>query len=64
MNLLRERGIVRPFLILLFDVLQLGLLLYLTGGLNNPFALLMLAPVTIAVLPLSVFSIGPLPIRG
>ena len=39
---------------LVFDVLQLGLLLYLTGGLNNPFAMLVLAPVTIAatVLPL------------
>ncbi len=35
-------------LMLMFDVLQLGLLLYLTGGLNNPFALLILAPVTIA----------------
>jgi two-component system sensor histidine kinase RegB len=35
-------------MILVFDVLQLGLLLYLTGGLNNPFAMLMLAPVTIA----------------
>lgn len=37
-----------------FDLLQLGLLLYLTGGLNNPFALLILAPVTVAstVLPL------------
>ncbi len=35
-------------LMLVFDVLQLGLLLYLTGGLNNPYALLMLAPVTIA----------------
>ena len=33
---------------LAFDILQLGLLLYLTGGLNNPYALLMLAPVTIA----------------
>ncbi|SHJ04441.1 sensor histidine kinase RegB [Wenxinia saemankumensis] len=33
---------------LLFDVLQLGALLSLTGGLNNPFALLLLAPVTIA----------------
>ena len=33
---------------LVFDILQLGLLLYLTGGLNNPFGLLMLAPVTIA----------------
>ncbi|PYE84624.1 ActS/PrrB/RegB family redox-sensitive histidine kinase [Pseudoroseicyclus aestuarii] len=38
---------------LLFDVLQLALLLYLTGGLNNPFALLMLAPVTIAATLLS-----------
>ena len=37
-----------------FDLVQLGLLLYLTGGLNNPFALLMLAPVTVAatILPL------------
>lgn len=35
-------------LMLVFDILQLGLLLYLTGGLNNPYALLMLAPVTIA----------------
>ena len=32
----------------LFDLMQLGLLLYLTGGLNNPFAMLILAPVTIA----------------
>ncbi len=35
-------------LTLLFDVSQLAFLLYLTGGLNNPFALLILAPVTIA----------------
>ncbi len=35
-------------LMLAFDLMQLGLLLYLTGGLNNPFALLILAPVTIA----------------
>lgn len=37
-----------------FDLVQLGLLLYLTGGLNNPFALLVLAPVTVAatILPL------------
>ncbi len=33
---------------LLFDTLQLALLLFLTGGLNNPFALLILAPATIA----------------
>jgi two-component system sensor histidine kinase RegB len=38
-----------------FDLVQLGALLSLTGGLHNPFALLILAPVTIAatVLPLS-----------
>lgn len=33
---------------LVFDIVQLSLLLYLTGGLNNPFAMLVLAPVTIA----------------
>lgn len=42
---LRER---EAFLMLIFDMLQLSVLLYLTGGLNNPFALLLLAPVTIA----------------
>ncbi|MGZ9809162.1 sensor histidine kinase RegB [Pseudoroseicyclus sp. H15] len=31
-----------------FDMLQLAALLYLTGGLNNPFALLLLPPVTIS----------------
>ncbi|MDP5219490.1 ActS/PrrB/RegB family redox-sensitive histidine kinase [Ruegeria sp. 2205SS24-7] len=36
------------FLMVLFDLLQLGSLLYLTGGLNNPFALLLLGPVTIS----------------
>jgi two-component system, sensor histidine kinase RegB len=36
------------FLMVLFDLLQLSFLLYLTGGLNNPFALLLLAPVTIS----------------
>ncbi|MDZ7629274.1 MAG: ActS/PrrB/RegB family redox-sensitive histidine kinase [Parvularculaceae bacterium] len=37
-----------------FDILQLCVLLFLTGGLHNPFAVLILAPVTIAasVLPL------------
>nr|WP_051059641.1 ActS/PrrB/RegB family redox-sensitive histidine kinase [Limimaricola hongkongensis] len=33
---------------LVFDVAQLSVLLWLTGGIDNPFALLMLAPVTIA----------------
>jgi two-component system sensor histidine kinase RegB len=32
---------------LLFDISQLSFLLYLTGGLHNPFALLILVPVTI-----------------
>lgn len=36
------------FLMVLFDLLQLAFLLYLTGGLNNPFSLLVLAPVTIS----------------
>jgi two-component system, sensor histidine kinase RegB len=38
---------------LLFDLCQLGLLLYFTGGLANPFALLLLAPVTISASVLS-----------
>lgn len=33
---------------LFFDLAQLVLLLMLTGGLNNPFAMLMIAPVTIS----------------
>ncbi|MFY1707058.1 sensor histidine kinase RegB [Tritonibacter scottomollicae] len=36
------------FLMVLFDLLQLCFLLYMTGGLNNPFALLVLGPVTIS----------------
>lgn len=35
-------------LVLLFDLAQLSLLLYLTGGLTNPFALLIIAPVIIS----------------
>jgi two-component system sensor histidine kinase RegB len=35
-------------LTLCFDLCQLGALLYLTGGLENPFALLIVAPVTIS----------------
>ncbi|MCR9070432.1 MAG: ActS/PrrB/RegB family redox-sensitive histidine kinase [Alphaproteobacteria bacterium] len=33
---------------LAFDIIQLAVLLYLTGGLENPFALMMLAPVTVS----------------
>ena len=41
---------------LVFDILQLGFLLYLTGGINNPFAMLVLAPVTIAATVLHLSS--------
>src|SRR6185312_10591348 len=40
-------------LYLAYDVLQLGVLLLLTGGLHNPFAILMLAPVTVSATVLS-----------
>ncbi len=35
----------KAFLFLLFDTLQLGTLLFLTGGIINPFSILILAPV-------------------
>jgi two-component system sensor histidine kinase RegB len=43
-------------LMVLFDLLQLGFLLFLTGGLNNPFALLVLGPVTISATVLTTRS--------
>jgi two-component system, sensor histidine kinase RegB len=42
------------FLTLLFDTAQLSLLLFLTGGLHNPFALLLLAPVAVGASTLGV----------
>ena len=36
------------FMMVLFDLLQLSFLLYLSGGLHNPFAVLLLGPVTIS----------------
>ncbi len=49
-----------------YDLMQLAVLLYLTGGLQNPFAILILAPVTVAatilslrpVIGLAVFAIA------
>lgn len=38
---------------LLFDITQLFFLVFLTGGLNNPFALLILAPVAISAMALT-----------
>lgn len=39
---------IEAMLTLMFDLSQLSFLLYLTGGLTNPFALLIVAPVTIS----------------
>jgi two-component system sensor histidine kinase RegB len=36
-----------------FDIAQLAVLLYLTGGLHNPFSVLILAPVTVSAAALS-----------
>ena len=36
---------IKAFSFLLFDTLQLGILLFLTGGVINPFSILILAPV-------------------
>ncbi len=44
-------------LYLAYDTLQLGILLMLTGGLQNPFAMLMLAPVTVSATILSRSSV-------
>src|SRR3954471_10318446 len=41
---------------LAFDIVQLAVLLYLTGGLANPFALLLMAPVAIGATILSLTS--------
>lgn len=46
-KLLPEREVLMT---LLFDLSQLAFLLYLTGGLNNPFSLLILAPVTVSAM--------------
>ncbi|MDU8927945.1 ActS/PrrB/RegB family redox-sensitive histidine kinase [Alisedimentitalea sp. MJ-SS2] len=43
-------------LMVLFDLLQLSALLYLSGGLNNPFALLIVGPVTVSAAALSLRS--------
>ncbi|HMF07006.1 MAG TPA: ActS/PrrB/RegB family redox-sensitive histidine kinase [Methylocella sp.] len=40
-------------LLLAYDILQLTALLFLTGGIQNPFAVLYLAPVTISAVSLS-----------
>lgn len=55
---LKER---EAFFMLTFDIVQLSVLLFLTGGMNNPFAMLLLAPVTIAA---TVLHLGSTVILG
>ncbi|CAG0909417.1 unnamed protein product [Cyprideis torosa] len=43
-------------LMVLFDLLQLSLLLFLTGGLNNPFYILLLGPVMVSAAVLTLRS--------
>lgn len=42
------------FVILMFDVLQLAGLLYMTGGLTNPFAVLIIVPVVVSATTLPI----------
>ena len=49
---LRLRSVAASFL-LAYDVLQLGGLLYLTGGLDNPFVILLLVPVVVSATTLA-----------
>ena len=42
---------------LAYDIVQLGVLLFLTGGLANPFVILAIAPVTVAATVLSRLSV-------
>ncbi|MEP2474809.1 ActS/PrrB/RegB family redox-sensitive histidine kinase [Roseobacter sp.] len=52
----KRLGEVENTLMVLFDLLQLSFLLFLTGGLHNPFALLLLGPVTISAAVLTLRS--------
>jgi two-component system sensor histidine kinase RegB len=45
-------GDIEAAVLLGYDIIQLGFLLYLTGGLTNGFAMLFLAPVTISAVSL------------
>ncbi|MCR8825445.1 sensor histidine kinase RegB [Pseudosulfitobacter koreensis] len=47
---------VENLMMVMFDLLQLAFLLFLAGGLHNPFALLMLGPVTISAAVLTARS--------
>ncbi|MGB7243196.1 MAG: ActS/PrrB/RegB family redox-sensitive histidine kinase [Sulfitobacter sp.] len=47
---------VENMMTVMFDLLQLSFLLFLTGGLNNPFAMLLLGPVTVSAAVLTLRS--------
>ena len=49
----RRLGEAEAAVYLAYDIVQLAVLLYLTGGLENPFAILVLVPVTISATTLS-----------
>ena len=61
----RQLGERYAALCLGYDILQLAILLYLTGGLQNPFSILIVAPVTVGatilsrrpVIALSIFAV-------
>ena len=54
----------QALILLTFDMGQLSLLLFLTGGLTNPFALLILAPVTISTSVLGLRSTMTIGVLG
>ncbi|WP_310498592.1 ActS/PrrB/RegB family redox-sensitive histidine kinase [Sandarakinorhabdus sp.] len=45
---------------LAFDLIQAGVLLFLTGGIANPFSVLLIVPITIAATLLHARAMGPL----
>jgi two-component system sensor histidine kinase RegB len=47
---------IENVMMVLFDLMQLSFLLFLTGGLNNPFSLLVLGPVTVSAAVLTLRS--------
>ena len=53
----KRLGETENLMMVAFDLLQLALLLYLTGGLNNPFSILILGPVVISASFLSFRSL-------
>lgn len=60
-------GVPLATTLLAYDVVQLAALLYLTGGVQNPFSLLLLAPVTVSAAtlpPISTFLLGMLAISS